>query len=114
MKKLLLIVILLLTTQVNAKIVIVPDEDYYNYDQVWGLMDIAEEFFDEEDYKNSCVIYKEMEHIVDVIFKTADNISGTEIMIQDRIQKIRGIACAKVEVKEEPVFQIDPELGQDV
>ena len=112
MKKLLLIAILLVTTHVNAKIEIVPDENYYNYDRVWGLMDIAEEYFDEEDYRNSCLIYKEMEHIVDVIFDTADNISGTEIQIQDRIQKIRVIACGKVEDKPEVNYM--PDIGLDV
>ena len=112
MKKLLIIAILLVTTQVNAKIEIVPDPDYYNYNRVWALMDIAEKYFDEKDYRNSCLIYKEMEHIVDVIFDTADNISGTEIQIQDRIQKIRVIACGKVEDKPEVNYM--PDIGLDV
>ena len=112
MKKLLIIAILLVTTQVNAKIEIVPDNKYYNYDRVWALMDIAEKFFDEKDYRNSCLIYKEMEHIVDVIVDTADNISGTEIQIQDRIQKIKVIACGKV--KDKPEVNYMPDVGIDV
>ena len=93
MKKLLAIAILLVTTQVNAKISIVPDPDYYNYDTIWALMDIGEKFFNEEDYTKSCTVYTEMENIVKIIFTISKNISGTEIQIQDRIQKIKTIAC---------------------
>ena len=95
MKKLLIIAILLVTTQVNAKIDIVPDPDYYNYDTIWALMDIGEKYFDEEDYTNSCTVYTEMENIVEIIFTLQDQISGTEIQIQDRIQKIKAIACKR-------------------
>ena len=53
-----------------------------------------------------------MEHIVDVILDTADNISGTEIQIQDRIQKIKVIACGKV--KDKPEVNYMPDVGIDV
>ena len=95
MKKLLIIAFLLVTTQVNAKIDIVPDPDYYNYNTIWALMDIGEKYFDEKDYTNSCTVYSEMENIVKIIFTLQDQISGTEIQIQDRIQKIKAIACKR-------------------
>ena len=95
MKKLLIIAILLVTTQVNAKISIVPDPDYYNYNTVWALMDMGEKHLDDKDYKNSCTVYTEMEHIVKIIFTISKKISGTEIMTQDRIEKIKAIACSR-------------------